>query len=406
MKRSFLLASCVAASLSLFVCGDDSSSSPTNNVDRDTIESSGSGDEDESSSSIESSSSEEESSSSAGPVIRAATLDDLEKNMVIKDMFNKDVNFSTGSKNGVFSLWLPGDSYEAAWVVVHSDFKDGVIDFSNSESSYATTRSGSEVESLIGLVDSKEKIKFIVKEEDEDSKLFCVFKKDTLDVATEKVKVKPKTLTSGDSLASKRLVCTSGDTTSTFSFYDGAYLLKQVVSDSETVTSEDWNVGFYDIQRNRLLLMTKFMKKSARSLWTLEVSDEYTMSTVSGEKTECKAEGFKPGKVDEAKLVAEWDAVDENDVAWTMSLKDDGNFKILANEGFLENREGEWALFGDVLVLHVSACLNKGCLSVVGTVSDFKADKGFKYEHTESYPDDGKDHPTELPSKWSAAQYE
>ena len=129
MKRSFLLASCVAASLSLFACGDDSSSSPTNNVDRDTIESSGSGDEDESSSSIESSSSEEESSSSAGPVIRAATLDDLEKNMVIKDMFNKDVNFSTGSKNGVFSLWLPGDSYEAAWVVVHSDFKDGVIDF-------------------------------------------------------------------------------------------------------------------------------------------------------------------------------------------------------------------------------------------------------------------------------------
>ena len=125
MKRSFLLASCVAASLSLFACGDDSSSSPTNNVDRDTIESSGSGDEDESSSSIESSSSEEESSSSAGPVIRAATLDDLEKNMVIKDMFNKDVNFSTGSKNGVFSLWLPGDSYEAAWVVVHSDFKDG-----------------------------------------------------------------------------------------------------------------------------------------------------------------------------------------------------------------------------------------------------------------------------------------
>ena len=325
--------------------------------------------------------------------------------MIIKGMFKKDVNFSTGSKNGVFSFWLPGESYEAGWVVVHSDFEDGVIDFSNSESSYATTKSGSDVESLVGLANGKDKIKFIVEEEDDVSKVFCIFKDDTLDVATEKVKVKPNTLTSGDSLASKRLVCTSGDTTSTFSFYDGTYLLKQVVKDSETV-AEDWNVGFYDIQRNRLLMMTKFMKKSARSLWTLEVSDNYTISTVSGIKTECKAEGFKPGKVDGAKLAAEWDAVDENEVAWTLSLKDDGNFKILANEGFLENREGEWALFGDVLVLSVSACMNSGCLSVAGTVSDFKSDKGFKYEHTDSYPDDGKEHPTELPSKWSAAQYE
>jgi len=224
-------------------------------------------------------------------------------------------------------------------------------------------------------------------------------------VATEKVKVKPSTLTSGDSLASKRLVCTSGDTTNTYTFYDGTYLLNQVIGDSGTVT-EDWNVGFYDIQRNRLLMMTKFMKKSARSLWTLEVSDDYTISTVSGVKTECKAEGFKPAKVDEAKLAAEWDATDEDDIAWTMNLKDDGKFKILANEGFLENREGEWALFGDVLVLRVLGCMDSGCLSVVGTISDFKADKGFKYEHTESYPDDGKEHPTELPSKWSAAQYE
>ena len=405
MNRSFLLAGCIAASLSLFACGDDSSSSPTNNVDRDSIESSNSNDEDKSSSSIESSSSEEESSSSAGPTIRAATLDDLEKNMVIKGMFKKDINFSTGSKNGVFSFWLPSESYEAGWVVVHSDFEKGVIDFSKSESSYATTKSGSDVESLVALAGSKDKVAFVVEEDGEDSKLFCVYNGDTLNVETEKVKVKPNTLTSGDSLAGKRLICTSGDTTSTFSFYEGTYMLSQAIGDSESV-SEDWNVGFYDIQRNRLLMMTKFMKKSARSLWTLEVSDDYTISTVSGVKTECKAEGFKPAKVDEAKLAAEWDATDEDDIAWTMNLKDDGKFKILANEGFLENREGEWALFGDVLVLRVSGCMDSGCLSVVGTISDFKADKGFKYEHTESYPDDGKDHPTELPSKWSAAQYE
>ena len=405
MNRSFLLAGCIAASLSLFACGDDSSSSPTNNVDRDSIESSNSNDEDKSSSSIESSSSEEESSSSAGPTIRAATLDDLEKNMVIKGMFKKDINFSTGSKNGVFSFWLPSESYEAGWVVVHSDFEKGVIDFSKSESSYATTKSGSDVESLVALVGSKDKVAFVVEEDGEDSKLFCVYNGDTLNVETEKVKVKPNTLTSGDSLAGKRLICTSGDTTSTFSFYEGTYMLSQAIGDSESV-SEDWNVGFYDIQRNRLLMMTKFMKKSARSLWTLEVSDTYTMSTVSGVKTECKTESFKPGKIDEAKLAAEWDAVDENEVSWTMSLKDDGKFKILANEGFHENREGEWALFGDVLVLSVSACMNSSCLSVVGTISEFDADKGFKYDHTASYLDDGKDHPSELPSKWSAAQYE
>ena len=78
MKRSFLLAGCVAASLSLFACGDDSSSAP-NNVDRDTIESSN--DNDDSSSSVEESSSSEavaiETPSSASKFLREPTEEEI-----------------------------------------------------------------------------------------------------------------------------------------------------------------------------------------------------------------------------------------------------------------------------------------------------------------------------------------
>jgi len=401
MKRSFLLASCVAASLSLFACGDDSSSAP-NNVDRDTIESSN--DNDESSSSVEESSSSEEpeSSSSSGPGIRAATMDDFNKHMVIKGLFGKDISFSAGSKHGTFSLWVPGDGYEDAWVVLNTEFKDGVIDFDKSDASYATVENGGASDSLVNLISSKAKLSFILDEEEE--KLFCIYKGDTLDVETEKVKVKNNTITSGDSLAGKRLSCKTGDTTDVYSFYDGAYMIRTFVGDSSTAYDK-WSTGFYDIQRNRLLMLNKYMSKSARALTTLEVSDTYALTTVSGNKTECKMETFKYTNIDASKLASEWDGT-EGDASWTLDLKANGTFKALSNEGRTDSREGDWAVFGDILVLQNKGCLDVACLSIVGTVTDFDAAKGFTFSHTASYPNDEKTHPGELPYAWTAPQYE
>ena len=401
MKRSFLLAGCVAASLSLFACGDDSSSAP-NNVDRDTIESSNDNDDSSSSSVEESSSSEAPESSSSAPGVRAATMDDFSKHMVIKGLFGKDISFAAGSKHGTFSLWVPGDGYEDAWMVINTDFKDGVINVAGSTVSYATTESGAATDSLVRFAGSKDKLSFIVDEETE--KLLCVYNGDTLDVETEKVKVKDKTITSGDSLAGKRLSCDRGDTTDVYSFYDGTYMLSHVVGDSAT-PHDKWSTGYYDIQRSRLLLLTAYMSKSARALTTLEVSDAYALTTVSGTKTECKMETFKYTNLDASKLAGEWDGT-EGDASWTLNLKSDGKFKALSNEGRTDSREGAWDVFGDLLVLEVQGCMDVACLSVVGTVSDFDAAKGFSFKYTASYADDGKTHPGELPYAWKAPQYE
>ena len=119
MKKSFGLAiwpAAVAATTMFAACGSDDNSS---NVER----------EEGASSSVEatSSSSEESSSSEKREVpegTRAATLDDLQKNMALGKMFGSDIYLATGAKLGVFSIWIP----DTAWIAVHSEFKDGVLD--------------------------------------------------------------------------------------------------------------------------------------------------------------------------------------------------------------------------------------------------------------------------------------
>ena len=410
MKHSFLLAFTVAASLSLFACGDDSSSSP-NNVDKDTIESSAdNGDDPESSGgkSTDSSSSSEEdgpdSSSSAEDKdgVRAATIDDLQKNMVIKDLFGTDIVFSAGSKKGLFAFFLPGADYDSAWVVVHSDFKKGTIAFNNSNSSYATIGSDGTVKSMKELVTEKASMSFVVKTADEDTTLLCVFKGDTLEVQTTKVKVNTNLITDGTSLKGKRLTCKDNDLTNVFSFFDGSYV-KFMVKESDTT---HWNAGYYDILRGKFFALTEHTDSSMAMLLTADLSTSYTMTSASGAKSECTEAEFKYTGIDREKIASEWDTV-EGDLSWTMNLKDDGTFAIRANEGRDEIRNGEWSVFGDYMVLQSKECSNVACKpEIIGQVTDFDAAKGFTYSHWPSYPKDGKDNGNELPSKWTAAVYE
>ena len=408
MKHSFLLAFTVAASLSLFACGDDSSSSP-NNVDKDTIESSAdNGDNPDSSGgkTPDSSSSEEdnpESSSSAEEKdgIREATLDDLQKNMVIKDMFGTDIVFSAGSKKGLFAFFLPGEDYDSAWVVVHSDFKKGAIEFNNSNASYATIGSEGTVKSMKELVTEKASMSFIVKNVDEDSTLLCVFKGDTLEVQTTKVKVNATLITDGTSLKGKRLTCKDDNLTNVFSFFDGSYV-KFLVKESDTT---HWNAGYYDILRGKFFALTQHTDSMAMLL-TADLSTSYTMTSVSGAKSECSDAELKYTGIDSEKIASEWDAVD-GELSWTMNLKTDGTFAIRANEGRDEIRNGEWSVFGDYLVLQSKECSNVACKAeIIGQVTDFDAAKGFTYSHWPSYPKDGENNGNELPSKWTAAVYE
>ena len=67
-----------------------------------------------------------ESSSSAddSKAYRAATLNELEKNLELQ-LFDQTVYLSTGSKQGMIALRIPDE----LWAVTYTDFADGVVFF-------------------------------------------------------------------------------------------------------------------------------------------------------------------------------------------------------------------------------------------------------------------------------------
>lgn len=401
MKKTFLWAGCLVASLSLFACGDDSSSSPDDNVDREDsklTESSSSVEEEESSSSVE----EESSSSEEVIKIRAAKLEDFEKNMVLKGLFGKDIYLSTGSKNGMFSLWLPGEVQDSAWVVVRSDFENGEIQFNSDNATVAYIDGKGTIDSLKALVEDKKSITFIVNEEGEEPVLqYFVGKGDTNEVKTSKMKVPDNVLSSAESIVGKTLSCAMDDTTRYYSFYDDSFLMLSV-ADGDTI---DWVAGYFDIQHNKLLMNTKFFKKSASVLYTVEVSPAFELAFTSGLKLSCKSSDFKFENIDFDEIAGEWDATDDG-LNWSMDLKEDASFEIKAAEGREDIRRGNWNVLGDILFLKSTTCVDRTCQGIMGKVTKFDAKKGFTYTHTASYPNDGEEHSPELPTEWQLPRYE
>lgn len=218
MKRLLTLAGCAALALALGACGD--SKSPT---DSDDILSSAT-DKDGSSSSTE-----PESSSSFEIDLpkgaRVATLDDLEKNMTLKGLFGRDIYLATGEKHGLFSLWIP----DTAWLAAPSDFKDGVLKFSQGaitsiKIDYDAIKS---MEKLVEK-DSDHSMRFIVNEDDQLQ--YSLDGGEYKDVGETSVKKNSSVVWNGDSLASKELFCKTGENTFTgYSFYKGRYVATDVV---------------------------------------------------------------------------------------------------------------------------------------------------------------------------------
>lgn len=414
MRKSFVWTSCLAAALAFVACGDDSSTS-SNNVEYedDKLVSSSSNDDDDdgkkeekSSSSVSkdekekssSSSKEEESSSSADKSgIRAATLDDFGKNMVLKGMFGTDINLSVGSKNGMFTLWLPGKTQDSAWVSVISDFKDGKLEMNSTNTGVASIPGEGTISSMKKLSEGA-KISFIV---DKEGTLKYVFEGDTNVVETGKAKIDDNYLSSIDDLAKKQLTCANGDTTIVYSFFEDSYLMQRISGKDTT----DWMGGRFDIQRNKLLLKPTLFRLRAGSLYTVDVSTSYAMNFSSGEKLKCEASELKFSSIAKKDLATEWDASKDGD-SWVLNLKQDGTFELTANNGVDEIREGQWDLFGDNMILKNEICLNTECQNVVGRLTNFDAKKGFTYEHTASYSADLKEHPAEFPTEWLLPRYE
>lgn len=380
-----LVSSAFAMSLMLAACGSDDNSS---NVER--------GDEDSSSSVEESSSSTEKSSSSKeenGPKgTRAATLDDLKKNMSLGEMFGTEVFLATGAKQGVFSLWID----DPAWIAVRSEFKDGVIEFGLENGSFMGVESKS-ANKMQDFFEKSGELKFIVNEKDQLQVSVNGGKfKDVEPVSVEKEK---NAITDADDLKGVKLSCKSGSLKQVYSFFKDRYVVEETNGDSVS-----WSAGYYDIQRGYLLMLPVFFDKSVYSLVSAELDGDFNVSVVAGDKMDCSKSTLKYKEIDRSQLVGSWVAYND-DYKWSLKLDSLGNHSVEATLKKVqkEKRAGTWDVYGDQLLMKNSSCSidkERGttCPSAVrGSVEKLDPETGFVYKH---------DDVGAMPTEWSLPEYE
>ena len=385
MKKSFglaILPAAVAATMMFVACGSDDNSS---NVERD--EGSSSSIEETSSSSKEQSSSSEKRDVPEGT--RIASLDDLQKNMSLGKMFGSEIYLATGAKLGVFSLWIP----DTAWIAVHSEFKDGVLEYGKSNGSIMTTNADV-ADSMSAFFEKGGKIEFVVKGE----KLqYSINGSDYADVEKVDVKTSPNWLSDGTKLQGVKLSCKNGDSQQSYSFYKGRYVVEESIKDSSF-----WSAGYYDIQRSHLLMTPVFFDKSAYSLVSGQVSSEFNLSMDTGAEYKCEKTTFKFDELERDSIANEWIA-DADGVDWSMNLKKSGEYSLDATKGKNPEdvRSGKWDVYGDILLLKNTSCQSpsKCAKSVQGAVEGFDPQKGFTYNHDDSST-------PVMPKDWTLPQYE
>jgi len=392
MKHSFLLAGVAAASLALFACGDSSPS--------DTGDELLSSARDDSNSS---SSTEEVSSSSISEELpegaRAATLDDLERNMTLEGLFGRDIYLATGDKHGLFSLWIP----DTAWLAAPSDFKDGVLKFNQGAITSIKVEDDA-IESMEELVekDSDHSMQFIVNEDDQLQ--YSLDGGEYKDVTGASVKKNSSAVSNGDSLASKELFCKTGENTYTgYRFYKGRYVATDVVRNAEQTNDSlvSWSAGYYDIHRSKLLMRPLFYSSAVYALVSASVSSDYKTLTISAEDVSCTLSELKYNEVPAADLEGEWES-DEGGLTWSLDMRTDRTFEVKAFKGN-ENKalkQGTWDVYGNQLLMKVTGCLGGKCTpAVMGPVSKWEAGSFFNYGNSD--PDDPS-----IPEEWTAPEYE
>ena len=356
----------IAASMMFAACGSDDSSS---NVERDDDESSSSVTEESSSSKKVSSSS---SSQESDKGVRAATLEDLEKKYyVIDKLLGTKVVLATGAKQGVFSLWIP----DTAWVAIHSEFKDGVLEYSFKNASFQS-HSSREAE-MEAFLEKGGDIQFTV----EDGVLkYSLNGAKSVAARDTSIKVENATIIKSEDLKNSKLACKAGKDSHTYTFYGDRFLEEDVEDDTTR-----WSAGYYDIQYNHLLLMPSFYEGSVAALTTALVKDSYAIKMVTGERYECKKSEVKYDAVEKDSVVGEWESGD-----WSLSLKKNGSYELRkTEEDKIVDRKGTWDVYGNLMLLNP--------VGIKGVVKNVKPGKSFTFE---------SDGAVKLPKEWTAVLFD
>lgn len=374
---------------------DSKGSSDSKNSSDSKDQSSDSGDKPSSSSSVKG---DQPASSSSEKVevpegARAATLEDLEKNMSLGEMFGTTVYLATGAKHGLFSLWVP----DTAWIAVTSDFNNGVLDISKKTGAFSSISGPAVSDSMKALYEKGLKINFVV--DNEELKFSTDGGKNFQKVGTASVKTTSTKMSKGDDLKGLRLTCANGDKKNVYTFFEGRYYVETKASDKV----EAWSAGYYDIQRSYLMMVPKFFEGPTSSMTTLFVEpDTYTLSFYGGLKNECEKSAVEYSDVAAKDLVNEWEAV-ENGYEWVFELRNSGEYFITAVKSgdTKQIKKGVWSVYGDMMFLQASGCMNaSSCTQTVrGTVSGVDPKVGFEYKHSD--PDEPA-----MPTVWTLPQYE
>lgn len=389
MKLHYLLAGFVATAFVFSGCSSDSGSD--GGIDREDVSSS-------SSSEQSSSSSKKVSSSSAKKGlpdgVRAATLDDLSRNMLI-DIDGHEIHMAAGSKQGLFSFWLlrgegKGQA-DTGEVVVKSDFEDGVIKLTedNATASVITTL---EKDFFLYKMAKKMTIEFTV--DSAGTLMYSVDKGKAKEVKSEQVPATQAKIGKYDDMVGKKLTCKSGDTTDVYKFFEGRYVMESTAGKKKILMVG----GYADIHRGTLLLMPEYFSDGVMALYKYSVSNEFDLDSLG-----CTSETFKFKAIKAKNLADNWYSYDKDlKLDWNFILDEDGTYKLEAFSNTNEQgKGGHWDVYGNVLLLRGESCVEPSACEVLvmGTVEDFEKGKGFTYKHSS-----GEVPP--MPTEWVIQKYE
>ncbi len=361
MKYSFLGSLLIASVLAFAACDDDNS----------TPNSAPSG--------SENGSSEEKETG-----LRAATVDDLQKNMELK-LFDTTVYLSTGSKQGLFALRIPDE----LWIITYSDFANGELTFKednvgtqSADTDAAKTITGHLTEGikLSFKIDKEGKVLYAVNGSKEYSEAVKA------SVATQKNKV-----SKADDIKDKIYTCTAGDQTQVFTFFDNTYIFENVAGEDVTF----WQAGHYDIQRSTLLMRPAYFNQTADSMYLYSVGTDNSITSAQdgSEAMNCTVEASEYEYEKASDFVGDWGA-SRDGIDWKFSLKADGTFELSAYEGAnqVESKSGDWEIYAYHLMLRNKNCLHsESCTpGIHGQLQTGPIDRetgkisGFSFIHSDS----------------------
>jgi len=385
MRLRYLTLSLASALvLSLAACSDGSSSKA--------------GDESDSSSSTGGNSSGGVASSSS-VCESCVTADQLPTNMTLGKLYGTNLWLSAGV-NGLYSLWfLDSTSTNAyGYSVIYSDFNNGTLTFDNSSGrSYDVTSSiGTAIKNGI-----ESGITLAFSYTGDSTLQVSVNGAAPLNVETAKYLAVAGYLSKAITIVDKKLSWVSGDSNSTYFFFDKGRYVRTGHSKGDF-----WEAGYYDVHRQSLIILPDFYMTdgSVKSMDLFEAATTtagYNLKE-SGVTRVYTESDLTVNYVDTDLLVNTWVGI-ENGYNWTFVLKDDASFTAIAKEGLsstVESRTGTWGVFGDRLVFQTSSCMNtKTCSGqVYGIVSDLTEDS-FSYSSTDTTD-------FAYPESWTVPVYE